>query len=110
MKKIFFALCIALSIFMCTSMYASAVICSGAPDGVHHFTGHNTLNSISRKDNGTHRYLYGYDHNGQAIYKEDCRLTLVCSNCLYKCEYCGVLESSKEHQHYLYTEHSIDHK
>lgn len=110
MKKTFFALCIALSIFICSSMYASASVCSGSSDGVHHFTGHQTVGSLGSKENGTHTYLYGYDHNGQPIYKDNCKLTLVYSYCVYKCEYCSVWESSEQHKHYLYTEHSINHK
>lgn len=108
MKKIFFVLCIALSIFICNSTYASASVCRSASACLHEFTEHEAVGT-GYKENGTHKYLYGYDHNGQPMFRDDCSLTLVYSNCIYKCKYCSVWESSEQHKHYLYTEHSIDH-
>lgn len=109
MKKTIFALCIAMSIFMCDLMLASAVVCSAAPDGVHHFSGHESLGSLYGVEDGTHEYLYGYDHNEKPIYRNDCKLIQVYRACVFKCAYCNVRESDVQHGHHVYTLHSVDH-
>ena len=108
MKKTIFALCIALSIFMCNSLSASAAVCPSAPDKVHHFTAHQRGLGVTR-NGGTHPYLYGYDHEGKAIYKYDCNLILFDYYCKYKCAYCDTYEDNTQHMHNASVKHSIDH-
>lgn len=108
MKKTILAVCIALSIFMCSSVSAFAAICSKAPDFVHHFDGHMRGNELFYKDGGTHEYLYGYIGD-QPIYKNDCKMTLVYQYCIKTCKYCGTRLDGSVHGHQTSTMHSINH-
>ena len=83
MKKTVFTLSIALSVFLCNTVSASAAVCPNpnAPKGVHHFLEHQQIGFLAARDGGTHSYLYGYDHNGKEIYKNDCEITIYDAYC-----------------------------
>lgn len=112
MKRTILGICAAVLIFMCSSLSALAAVCPDAPDGVHHFTAHQSTGLMTARDGGTHSYLYGYDHNGKAIYKNDCRVTIYDVHCRYKCEYCTVVEENSWHMHSSskLCKHSVNHK
>ena len=68
MKKTAFTLCIALSIFMCNSVFVLAAVCSGSPDGVHHYTKCADAGAGKLRDGGSHLYLDGMTaKTGQSI-------------------------------------------
>lgn len=111
MKRTIMGICMVVLIFMCSSLSALAAVCPNAPDGVHHFTAHQRIGSLTARDGGTHPYLYGYDHNGKAIYKKDCRVTIYDVHCKYRCAYCFVTEDNSEHLHTSseLCKHSVNH-
>lgn len=111
MRKTILAVCVALAIFMCNAVPASAAsaVCSKSPDGHHHFNdcwsagaGHNVYG-------GTHSYIYGYDENENPIYRNDCELWLGYEYCTYMCRYCQLKEGN-QHEHYVGTFHTVYHK
>lgn len=112
MKKIVLAFCIAISAFMCHLMPVSAgePVCPGSPDKAHHFSAHSSTGVGGTEEGGTHRYIYGYDHSGNPIYRSDCKITRTYYYCRFVCMYCGTRESNVEHKHITQTIHSIDHK
>ncbi len=75
MRKTAFALCVALSVFMCKPAFAFAAVCGPSPDKVHHFDAHQRESGEFGQTGGYHSYLYGYSAQGQPLYKNDCRLT-----------------------------------
>ena len=110
MKKIYkriSAVVIAVSVFMCASLFAFAAVCPTAPDGVHHFD-HKQVGGESREYQGNHRYLYGYDANGNEIFRDNCQLYSVYVSCVNECKYCNV-QNGGQHRHMIKFEHSIDH-
>ena len=109
MKKTIFALCIALSVFMCNSTFALAAVCNLSPDGVHHFSAHEQGVRFT-VDGGFHEYLYGYDSQNRPIYKNDCKITYNNSYCNYVCKHCYIKQDNGQHTHSGSTSHSISHK
>lgn len=110
MRKTAFALCIALSVFMCKPTLAFAAVCVNAPDKVHHFSSHRRDGGEYSQTGGFHSYLYGYTAKGQPIYKNDCRLTHVYAYCSNACTYCGTKQDNTRHTHLARTTHSINHR
>ena len=90
MSKTVFALCIAVSIFVCSSMIASAN-CPDRKDGLHCFTKHVGTGE-GYTDYLTHDHLIGYDANGREVYKS-CQVTMVYEYYVEKCCYCDETQS-----------------
>lgn len=113
MKKTAFALCVALSVFMCNSApaFASArIICNGSPDHYHHFSKCQLEKDGYSKDGGTHSYLYGFDINNNPVYKNDCRITMRYQYCNYVCAYCNTKQDGARHEHHVLDTHSVVHR
>lgn len=111
MTKAIFALGIALSIFVCNPANAFAAVCSDiiCPNGVHDFRGCCQESEGYSCPELTHAYLYGYDHNGEEIYRT-CEVTYHYKYCHYVCKYCGLRESmSERHYHLVKITHSVNH-
>lgn len=109
MKKTIFAFCIAMSVFMYNSTYSFAAICNQAPDKVHHFESHAPENAGVVRLGSTHMYLYGYDSEHNAIYKNDCRLMYYYRYCNFACKYCDIKQDDSRHEHYTSFSHSVNH-
>lgn len=107
MKKIVLALCLALSVFACSSMVSEAAICSGSPDGLHHYDDHRRANAGYSEDAGTHRHHTGYDSNNQKVY-ETCYLTDWYEYCERQCHYCQAIQPNSRHTHFVKTQHSVE--
>lgn len=108
MKKIVLTICVVLTALIINSSTALAAVCSGAPDGVHHFSEH-VLTGGAHTVKSTHNYIYGYDQNNNPIYKE-CQKTDYYTWCEYKCAYCSVRNpDANRHTHITYTAHSANH-
>lgn len=109
MRKTFLAVCIALAMFICNSVSASAAVCSGSPDGVHHFDDHWAPSGAGHNVyGGTHSYLYG-TVGGKEIYKNDCEIWYGYQYCINKCYYCYVTLDGTQHEHLISTSHSVNH-
>ncbi len=87
---------------------AQAVVCSKAPDGVHHF-GHVEQPMGYSVYKGTHEYLFGYDPDGRPIYHNDCKIYDAYSYCRNLYSYCQTGDGSSDHAHYKYTYHTVSH-
>ncbi len=98
---------VALSVFMCNSTFSFAAVCSGAPDGVHHFDSHSEEGSGYEQDGGHHGHLYGYDSQGKPLFR-DCVITYEYKYCSYTCKYCGTKQSGSRHDHLVGTKHSVN--
>nr|WP_300662770.1 hypothetical protein [uncultured Acetatifactor sp.] len=112
MKKKISALIIAMSVFMCGSSFAFAAESGIAPQAghIHDFKQCVRVGNEYREHPQLHTYLYGYDHNGKEIYRNDCQLYSVYQNCKYVCKVCGIAEpGGGEHRHFIRFEHSILH-
>ena len=110
MRKTAFALCVALSVFMCKPAFAFAAVCGPSPDKVHHFDAHQRESGEFGQTGGYHSYLYGYSAQGQPLYKNDCRLTFIYKHCNRGCKYCGTKQDNSRHTHQESVRHSIDHR
>lgn len=99
---------IVMSIFMFNSASASAVVCSKAPDEVHHFTKCQHESEGFTRDGGVHAYLYGYDVNGEEIYRS-CYITYHYVYCNYVCKYCDTMQGGSRHTDLVETTHSVNH-
>lgn len=110
MRKTILVVSIALTMFMCNSVSASAAICSNSPDGVHHFNDHwRQYGAGHSVYGGTHEYLYGYDAQDKPIYKNDCELWHGYQYCKMRCSYCYTEQEGMQHEHYTSTSHSVNH-
>ena len=109
MRKTAFALCVALSVFMCKPAFAFAAACRPSPDGVHHFDGHIRESGEFGRDGGSHSYLYGYTAEKKPIYK-NCRLTLIYRYCNNACIYCMTKLDNSRHTHQDEIRHSDNHR
>lgn len=109
MRKTILAVCIALTMFMCNFVSASAA-CSGTSNGVHHFDDHWAPSGAGHNVFvGTHTYLYG-TVGGKPIYKNDCEIWDGYQYCILKCKYCPVQLEGSQHDHYVSTFHTVYHK
>ncbi len=109
MKKIILALFVSGMIFLSSSSVSLAAVCSGAPDGVHHFDAHRRLYAGYSVDIGTHSYLYGYV-NGEAIYRNDCSMKENYEYCDLYCIYCGTTYVAGRHVELTSISHSVRHQ
>lgn len=103
MRKSILAVCIALAMFICNFVSASAAVCSSSPDGVHHFDDHWA-------PSGAGHNVYGGTHSGKEIYKNDCELWHGYQYCINRCRYCFTQLEGSQHEHYVSTFHSVYHK
>lgn len=108
MKKTVFTFCIALSVFMCNPVFAFAAVCSGAPDGLHHYTKCVDAGAGQLRDGGSHLYQDGYDSQNRPIYKE-CHYLEYYRYYDHVCTYCGTVQDGGRHEHLLTTFHSVNH-
>ena len=112
MKKRISALVIAMLVFMCSSSFAFAAESDIVPYGghQHEFTECIRVGNEYREYQNLHTYLYGTDHNGNEIYRNDCQLYSVYQNCKYVCKICSIVEpGGGQHRHFIRFEHSIVH-
>lgn len=83
-------------IFASMPCYAFNTCPGNSPDGVHHFSGHKSLNYGYNESLGYHSYLYGYDSNNNPIYRSDCLMSQAYHYCENFCVYCNAtLEGSR---------------
>lgn len=89
--------------------YAFNTCPGNSPDGVHHFSGHRSLNYGYTVTIGYHSYLYGYDANNQPIIRNDCLMSQAYHYCEYYCVYCGIPKGDGVHTEEDNIIHSVLH-
>lgn len=120
MGKTVLTFCVAVSLFMCSSLSALATmqnvsspaseyVCSKSPDGYHHYSVWRRANAGYSKSAGTHQYISAYDQYDCPIYRDDCELRHVYQYCNYECKYCMRERENSQHEHLIKTTHSIIH-
>ena len=108
-SKTMIALGFAIVIFMSHSTSALAAVCSKAPDGIHLYDRHDRLDSYYTTNEMAHLYVHGVDMDNKPILRV-CISADVYQYCLARCIYCNLEQPNGLHDHYLTTNHCVDHK
>ncbi len=112
MMKRIGALGFAVVLLIYSGFVSWAAVCgsSNSPDGAHDFSVCKRADAGYSVDKGTCVYIYGWDQNGNPIYKNDCRISDRYQWCNYICKYCNqVNDTQGAHPHYVKTVHSVNH-